>query len=53
MPNEKSNKPLKDYAVTIDSVQKLTGIIFYPNIQDVKLEEMVKKTICKECWIWE
>ena len=32
MPNEKSNRRIMDYAVSIDEVEKATGIDFFPNL---------------------
>ena len=34
LPNEKGLKPLQDYVVTVDSVQKVTGIHFFPCLPD-------------------
>ena len=51
-PHESSSKPVRDYAVTIDSVQKFTGFDFYYYLPDKKLEEKVEKTLCTDCWIW-
>jgi endonuclease G len=54
MPHEhvKSKKPVEYFAVSIDSVQKFTGINFYHNISDKKLEENIEKRLCIECWKW-
>jgi len=40
IPNEKSIKPLKDYVVTVDEIEKLTGIDFFKDL--ISLEEQVK-----------
>ena len=34
IPNEKSEKPLQDYVVTVDSLESLTGIDFFPELPD-------------------
>jgi len=54
MPHEhvKSGKPIRDFAVSIDSVQKFTGINFYHNIPDKKLEDSIEKRLCINCWTW-
>jgi endonuclease G len=42
LPNEKGMKPLQDYVVTVDSVQKVTGIDFFHCLPDTlrnRLEE--------------
>jgi endonuclease G, mitochondrial len=43
LPNEKGLKPLQDYVVTVDSVQKVTGIDFFPCLPD-SLENRLEKT---------
>ena len=42
LPNEKGMNSLQDYVVTVDSVQKVTGIVFFPCLPDTlrnRLEE--------------
>lgn len=34
IPNEKSNKPLDHYAMSVDEVEELTGIDFFPTLPD-------------------
>jgi endonuclease G, mitochondrial len=34
IPNEKSTKPLQTYVVSVDSVESLTGIDFFPELPD-------------------
>jgi endonuclease G len=51
LPNLGSKEPLKNYAVTIDSVEKFTGIDFFPLLQD-KQENLIESTLCIECWSW-
>lgn len=34
MPNHDSNKPLYDFVVSVDSIEKLTGIDFFPELDD-------------------
>ena len=54
MPHEhtKSGKPVRDFAVSIDSVQRFTGINFYHNIPDKKLEDSIERKLCIDCWRW-
>jgi endonuclease G, mitochondrial len=43
VPSQDSDKPLYDFVVSVDEVEKLTGIDFYPNLPDEienKLEKM-------------
>ncbi len=51
IPNEGSRRPLTDFVVTIDSVERLTGINFFPSLPD-KEEEHFESTVCIECWTW-
>ena len=34
LPNEKSEKPLQNSVVTVDSLESLTGIDFFPALKD-------------------
>ena len=34
LPNEKSSKPLQDFVVTVDFVENITGIDFFPELDD-------------------
>lgn len=51
IPNEGSRRPLTDFVVTIDSVERLTGINFFPALPD-KEEKHLESTVCLECWTW-
>ncbi len=51
IPNAGSGEPLQTFAVTIDSVQKITGINFFPLLSQEE-EESLEKKICIECWSW-
>ncbi|MDP4184350.1 MAG: DNA/RNA non-specific endonuclease [Bacteroidota bacterium] len=51
MPNAKSMKPLESYAVSVDSVEKITGIDFFPKLPDA--EEKALESTCKpQEWSW-
>ena len=52
LPNIGSKEQLQNYAVTIDSVEKLTGIDFFPLLQDEQ-EKLIEKTLCIKCWTWK
>jgi endonuclease G len=52
IPNASSSEPLQEYAVTIDSVEKLTDIDFYPTLPDDQ-ETQIEKTLCLNCWSWK
>jgi endonuclease G len=51
MPNADSKEPLQNYAVAVDSVEKLTGIDFFPLLEDEQ-EELIEKKLCLTCWSW-
>jgi len=34
LPHENSNKPLYEFVVSVDSIEKLTGIDFFPELED-------------------
>jgi len=52
LPNIGSSAPSQNFAVTIDSVEKFTGIDFFPLLPD-KQEELIEKTLCVNCWTWK
>jgi endonuclease G, mitochondrial len=52
MPNSPSSKPLKYYAVSIDSVERFTGINFFPLLPD-EVENRIEKNYCLSCWKWQ
>ncbi|MDP2983838.1 MAG: DNA/RNA non-specific endonuclease [Candidatus Latescibacter sp.] len=49
LPNEPSKKPLQAFAVSIDSVEALTGINFFPNIPD-QVESSLEATVDIAKW---
>jgi endonuclease G len=51
MANEGSRLPLTDFVVTIDSVERLTGINFFPTLAE-REEKHLESAVCLECWIW-
>jgi endonuclease G, mitochondrial len=52
IPNEGSNKELYEFAVTIDSVEKLTNIDFFYKIPDA-IEDSIESKIDLSIWQWE
>lgn len=52
MPNTGSKEILQNYAVSIDSVEKYTGIDFFPLLPDEQ-EALIEKTLCINCWSWK
>lgn len=51
LPNTGSSLPLVHFAVTIDSVERLTGIDFFPSLPD-KDENTLEASVCLPCWKW-
>lgn len=50
-PHASSSEALHHFAVSIDSVEALTGIDFFPSLPDVH-EYLIEKTLCIPCWTW-
>lgn len=51
LPNEGSNKEIQAYAYTVDQVEKLTGIDFFPKLKDAT-ETKLESELCLPCWTW-
>ena len=51
LPNNGSKDDLRNFAVSIDSVEQLTGIDFYFQLTD-SFESQLESKICLECWEW-
>jgi len=49
LPNAPSKQPLSEFAVTIDSVEKVTGINFFPTIPSERIEPLESER-CLNCW---
>lgn len=49
LPNKASNKPLSSYAVSVDTVENMTGIDFFPMIDD-KLESQLESEFTFTAW---
>ena len=52
LPNNVSKDDLKSFAVTIDSVEKFTGIDFFPTLPNDQ-EDLIESTINLKAWSWE
>ena len=52
IPNCGSPSPVKKYVVSIDSVEMITGINFFPLLPDIE-ENKIEKTRCTSCWTWK
>jgi len=49
LKNEKSSKPLLDFAISVDSLEKFTGLDFFPMLPDT-LEYRLEKMTNHEIW---
>lgn len=49
MPNAKSDKPLYDFVVSVDSIEKMTRIDFFPKLDD-KTENTLEKNSDYKSW---
>ena len=52
LPNIGSKEELQNFAVSIDSVESLTGIDFFPLLEDGQ-ETLIEKSLCVSCWSWK
>lgn len=52
LPNMGTDKPLQSFAVSIDSVEKVTGIDFFHALPDDQ-ETYLESSICTSCWSWK
>ncbi|MCW2120808.1 DNA/RNA non-specific endonuclease [Flavobacterium sp. 7A] len=50
IPNEKSNKPLYEFVVSVDTIEKMTGIDFFPKLDD-KVENALEKNTDTRLWL--
>jgi endonuclease G len=49
VPNAKSDRPLYDFVVSVDSIEKMTGIDFFPKLDD-KTENSLEKNSDYKDW---
>lgn len=49
VPNEKSDKPLYSFVVSVDSIEKMTGIDFFPKLEN-KTENRLEKSSDYKAW---
>lgn len=52
MPNAGSDFSLQHFAVSIDSVERFTGIDFFAALPDDQ-ESLIEKDFCLKCWTWK
>lgn len=49
LPNQRTNLPLEDYVVSVDSLEKLSGIDFFPALDDA-LENRIESVVDRTKW---
>jgi endonuclease G len=52
LANKNNDSSLTSYIVTIDSVQKITGLNFFYLLPD-SIEKQVESVVCIPCWSWD
>ena len=52
MPNEKSTEKLSNYVYSVDHVEDLTGIDFFPELPD-NIEDVIEKKSILSQWSWD
>jgi endonuclease G len=52
MENASASGDLSQFAVSVDSVERFTGLDFFPSLDDAS-ETSLEKTVCTSCWTWE
>jgi endonuclease G len=52
LPNTSSKEPLQRFALSIDSVEKITGIDFFYSLPNDQ-EESIETELCIPCWTWK
>ncbi|HEX9152197.1 MAG TPA: DNA/RNA non-specific endonuclease [Flavobacterium sp.] len=50
VPNAESSKPLYDFVVSVDRVEKVTGIDFFPKLED-RVEDQLEKNSDYKNWV--
>ncbi|WP_291139349.1 DNA/RNA non-specific endonuclease [Flavobacterium sp. UBA7663] len=48
VPHENSNQPLYEFVVSVDEIEKMTGIDFYPNLEDAIENQLESKSDYKD-----
>lgn len=51
IPNKSSDKPLYSYVVSVDSLEQITGLDFFPKLDD-KLESSLEKRTDYKSWLF-
>jgi endonuclease G len=52
LPNASSSASLSTFAISVDEVERQTGIDFFPALPDDQ-ETKLEKEVCQSCWHWQ
>ena len=52
LPNTASKAPLIDYAISVDSLEIISGINLHFNMES-QIQDSLEKTLCMSCWKWD
>ena len=52
LPNASSSASLNTFAISVDEVERQTGIDFFPALPDDQ-ETKLEKEVCQSCWQWQ
>jgi len=52
LPNASSSASLSTFAISVDEVERQTGIDFFPALPDDQ-ETKLEKEVCQSCWQWQ
>lgn len=52
LPNQSSTEQLQSFVVSIDEVERKTGLDFFSNWND-RVENNMESNTCIDCWIWK
>lgn len=49
IPHQESNAPLSSFAISVDELESITGLDFFPQLPDDE-EESMESDLCTTCW---
>ena len=52
LPNNSSNAHLQTFAISIDSLERVSGINFFHQLPD-DVETVIERQMCISCWNWQ
>jgi endonuclease G len=52
MPHQNKNEPLYQYVVSVDTIEKITGINFFPQLEDAVEDKLEQESDYKK-WAFD